>query len=253
MIEPMESALKQAGLTASEIKVYLSLLKNGPQTKTPLVKSAKLSGSKVYEITDKLIEKGLVVLSQKRSAKLFHAVGPEKILNFLDNKKKSIEEAKSGIEQVIPLLNKFCKQNYAEPEIKIYFGWEGFASAYDEELNKANPGSEVLIFGASTGANEPRTERFFVKYGRIAKEKKLRIKVIFNKTARNYVKRIESNLGNIYEKKFLFKKTPAEITIFNGSILITLLKEEPTIIKIRDAQTVESFKEYFRQLWDVAK
>ena len=56
MIRPI---LQRIGLTEGEIKVYLSLLEIGSATSGKVTRSCGISGSKVYEVLDRLNKKGL--------------------------------------------------------------------------------------------------------------------------------------------------------------------------------------------------
>ena len=55
-----ESLLEKIGLTKSEIKVYLALLELGCSATGKIVEKSKASSSKIYEILDRLMQKGLV-------------------------------------------------------------------------------------------------------------------------------------------------------------------------------------------------
>src|SRR3989344_52827 len=52
--------LRACGLTQNESLVYLSLLKVGNATSSKIIKEANISGGKIYETLEKLIQKGLV-------------------------------------------------------------------------------------------------------------------------------------------------------------------------------------------------
>ena len=52
--------LREIGLTDSETKVYLALLELGDSTRGEIVNTAGIAGSKLYEIIDKLQDRGLV-------------------------------------------------------------------------------------------------------------------------------------------------------------------------------------------------
>ena len=52
------SALKEAGLTPGEIKVYIALLKLGPSTTGPIIEKSHVAKSIIYQILDKLTTKG---------------------------------------------------------------------------------------------------------------------------------------------------------------------------------------------------
>src|SRR3989344_7899 len=99
-------ALQKIGLTDSEIKVYLTLLKTGPVTTGVITKETKLHKSRVYECLNRLIEKGLVGFVVKDFAKYFSATHPERLLDYLDERKKQIDAEKEEIRKIIPELLK---------------------------------------------------------------------------------------------------------------------------------------------------
>ena len=68
----MESSLEQLGLSKGEGKVYLALFDLKEGTKYSIAKEAGVSASKVYEILDKLIKKGLVSTILQNQVKHFY-------------------------------------------------------------------------------------------------------------------------------------------------------------------------------------
>ena len=58
-ITKIQLELEQIGFTKSEIKIYLALLKLGSSTTGPIITESKTANSKIYEVLEKLIEKGL--------------------------------------------------------------------------------------------------------------------------------------------------------------------------------------------------
>ena len=52
--------LEKLGLTKGEIKIYFALNELGKATVGPIGEKSKVSKSKIYDILNKLIEKGLV-------------------------------------------------------------------------------------------------------------------------------------------------------------------------------------------------
>ena len=75
--------LEEIGLTKSEIKVYIALIELGPSSKGPIVKKAKITSSKIYEVLDKLTEKGLVSSVLKNNVKHFIASSPTRIKDYM--------------------------------------------------------------------------------------------------------------------------------------------------------------------------
>ena len=56
----IENTLKSVGFTSAEIKVFMALLELGSSTVTQIVEKSGTTSSKIYELLDKLIRKGLV-------------------------------------------------------------------------------------------------------------------------------------------------------------------------------------------------
>ena len=79
--------LTEIGLTKGQAKVYLALISLGQSSTGQIVKEAKVARSKVYEMLDKLIEKGLVNYVIKENTKYFDASNPSQISKYLKEKK----------------------------------------------------------------------------------------------------------------------------------------------------------------------
>ena len=96
--------LEEIGLTKTEIKIYLTLLKLGQSTTTNIVRKAEIHASKVYEFLDKLIQKGLVSYVIKSNKKYFSASEPDFLKEFLREKENKIKEQESEINKILPEL-----------------------------------------------------------------------------------------------------------------------------------------------------
>ena len=96
--------LERIGLTKSEIAVYLALLKLGQTTAGPIVDEARVTRSKIYDILERLKNKGLVSYITKQSTKYFSAADPHTILHYLDEKESEIKEEKSSVLKILPQL-----------------------------------------------------------------------------------------------------------------------------------------------------
>ena len=86
------SILEDIGLSAAEIKVYLTLLELGPSTSGPIIDKSKLQSSVVHRVIKTLIEKGLVTFVKIGKDKQYQATSPENILNYVDLKRKRLAE-----------------------------------------------------------------------------------------------------------------------------------------------------------------
>lgn len=245
-------ALEKIGLTGSEAKVYLALLRLGTTPKGRLLKETRTAHSKIYEVINKLVDKGLCSTVIKNRVKHFSAAPPSRIKDYLSEKREEIAEEEKILGKMLPNLESLQQQTLKETHIEIFTGWKGMGTVYNRCLDNAKKGDEVFIMGAGVGNNEEKFELFFTKYGKIAFRKGIKIKVIFNKNARPYIAKIEKNLRRKYDKRFLFSFTPTELLIFKDITAITIRKKEPVIVLIRDRETADSFEKYFNELWKIA-
>ena len=78
--------LKRIGLTSGEIKIYTALLELGETTRTQLAKKSGISPSKIYDVANRLLEKGIISAVKKNKVIHFSAANPERLNDFLELK-----------------------------------------------------------------------------------------------------------------------------------------------------------------------
>jgi HTH-type transcriptional regulator, sugar sensing transcriptional regulator len=71
--------LQTIGLTKGEAKVYLTLMKTGSTTTGALITSSGVSRSKVYDVLERLKQKGLVTEVIKQNTRYFEGTNPKRI------------------------------------------------------------------------------------------------------------------------------------------------------------------------------
>ncbi len=246
--------LKKLGLTDSETKVYLALLKIGEFTsKGAILKEAKIAPSKVYHVLDKLMNKGLVSTIIKNNVKRFAAAPPTRLKDYLAFKKQELVSEEQVAEELLPRLEGLYKAFREKTTAEIFIGWQGMETVYSTLIAGLRKGETVYVLGASQGADPEKTKRFFLKYGLKAHLKGINVRVIFNENARKYNAEMEKEAKIKFNKKFLFKTTPVEIAVAKDVTAIVMLKTEPLVILIHDKETAESFTTYFEELWKIAK
>lgn len=100
----MKSQLVQLGLTDGEARTYLALLKTGPSTVGPIAKTAHISYSKIYEVLERLLDKGLVSVIKKNNAHQYQAVEPAQLTNYIEQQEQQLQEKKKTITKMLPQL-----------------------------------------------------------------------------------------------------------------------------------------------------
>ena len=102
----MKEKLKQMGLTEGESKTYLSLLKIGSSTVGPIVKDSRISYSKIYDVLNRLLDKGIISYTIREKTKYFQAANPNRLLDYLEKQQNQIKSNKKILKEIIPDLQK---------------------------------------------------------------------------------------------------------------------------------------------------
>jgi len=241
--------LGEIGLNKSEIKVYLSLLKLGSSSTGPIVNDSKTANSKIYEVLEKLIQKGLVSYFTKGGVKYYKAASPKMILEYLNEKTKSIEEQKLKVNELLPNLLQFQEQK-EDKESTIFTGPRGIKTAFTNLVEELNSGEEVHIMGVyEFGEKFLPLALFFQK---IRSHKKIKAKFLINKSAKKIAK--EFRKYPPVEARFMPENmfTPAIFLIYKDKVIINLAKEM-TFFVIKSKSANEAFEQYFQMMWKMAK
>lgn len=226
----MQTALlEEIGLTKGEIAVYLAMLGLGSVTVRPIVDKAKVSYSKIYDILERLINKGLVCFVIKENKRYFEAAPVERIMDYMQDKEKKVHNQKAQLKNLLPELK--LKQQLAQYSsiATIYKGIKGLHTAFYSSIKKTN---EIFMI---EGAKSNTTNTFFKKFAKDAKK----IKVISNNKSENIWKNV----------KYSPQITPATITIFGERVIIIPASKDITLFVIDSKEVADSFKIQFNNLW----
>ena len=244
------SELRNIGLTEGESKVYVELLKLGVSTKTPIAYNANVSSSKVYEILDRLVDKGLVSVMIKNNVKHYQAAPPEKLNDYLKRKKKELKKEEKIIEKLIPDMEKFTK-NQDKFSAKLYSGFEGVKTAMNS-IAEEKRNAEYLAMGIISSKNKV-FNRQWVHWHNKRSRRGHSAKLIFSEENKSdYYKSFEKIPGTKLKRLTLF--TPAAITLFQDHVLIFDYDEDnPSCLVIENKNMFISFKSFFESVWKIAK
>jgi len=243
--------LERIGLTKSEIGVYLALLKLGQTTAGPIVDEARVTRSKIYDILERLKNKGLVSYITKQSTKYFSAADPHTILHYLDEKESEIKEEKSSVLKILPQLLLEQSLSGAKNVAEIFVGIRGMQNAFTQLVQAFDSTEVYYAFGAGSGENTAQMQVFFSRLHHERLKKKVRTKIIFTESSRGVFRSQEKSL--FVQAKYVANTTPAAINIYKNYVVIAILNKEPITILINNQETADSFREYFNVMWNVAK
>lgn len=241
-------SLKAIGLTNSETKVYLALLELGSVTKGPIVDKSGVASSKIYELLEKLIQKGLVSYVIKAGTKYFEAAAPSRILDYLKEKKHELKKQEHNIESFIPELELKRSMAKNESETQVFRGMKGAATSFDDILKELKAGDEYYVLGISKFT--PHFERFVVNFHRKRAKLGIKCRIIINELAKDTGKKLSPiALTKIkYLKKELF--TPVVFIIYKNTTLISVGLDE-IFIQVKSENLAKGLKSYADYMWSI--
>jgi sugar-specific transcriptional regulator TrmB len=239
--------LLKAGLTEGEAKVYLALSELGSSTVGPVVKKSKVSASNIYDILNRLIEKGIVSFVVKSKTKYYQAATPKNLLSYLENREKEIKYQREEMEKILPNLEKL-QEKHIKQEAEVFLGKRGLKTAYEKMLGKAEKNDTIFF---SYLYDEEYAEEADLFYNSIQElSKKVKVIGIANK---EYKKSWFAKKAKFLNTKFVDYPIPGNIDVFKDMVLIVSWKPEVVGILIKSESIAEGFKNYINNVWKKAK
>jgi len=246
--------LKRIGLTDGEVKIYDALLELGQTTRAKLVKRSGVSPSKIYDVINRLSEKGLVSSVKIHGITHFSAANPERLTDFLEQKESEIDKDKRLINELLPSLLARYRETEEETDVEVYYGWGGLKTVFIDLENSMSKGDESLVFGASVGKNPEQADIFFNKHQQRVEKRGYRVRIIFNEDMRQRKHRYSYYIGHkLHRIRFLHTNTFTELYVYKDSVLFLILSGKPMAIRVKNGEIVDSFRKFFETMWKEAK
>lgn len=115
-----QDSLREIGLNDKEIKVYLTLLKNGRMTPAALAKLSKINRPTVYNIAKSLLSKGIIAEDLGGKTLYLTPLPPESLNQIIDKPKRELEDKEKVVKKLIGELSLVtAEKNYQVPKIRF--------------------------------------------------------------------------------------------------------------------------------------
>lgn len=248
----MDTALKNIGLTNGEIRVYLALIKLGPSTSGPIVDKSGVSSSKIYNILERLIKKGIVSYTVKEKTRFYQAEDPIKIKDYVNKKEEEFQQQKVDIEKLIPQLQ-LQQSEKNKSEVQIYKGFRGVQTITDHIYLKLKKGDTWYNIGVPS-YQEEKYHAYWHKDHLKRIKCGIKCKMLFNiGTPQKIIKNRNSYKDCDARYMPIPIETPSWILIYKDVSVIILPGDEPMAIEIMNNKIADSFKQYFDAFWKLTK
>jgi len=231
--------LENIGLSPREIDIYLALLRSGSVPVSRIAKDTGLHRTNIYDTLERLREKGLVSFIALKDVKYFKAADPSRILEYLEEKKESVQK-------IMPELTKLSSLPKDETNVDIFKGREGIKTVWND-IQKT--GKDMIWIGA-----EAKFEEIMPEYA------KRMIKSCDAKglKERAILKREEA--GNVtpfrkHDYRYLPKnyKVPTFFIVYGNKVAIFVWTLPYFVILIDNKDISDTYRDYFEFMWKFAK
>lgn len=245
--------LEKIGLNKNEAIVYIELSRLGQASAGELIKKTGFHRNIVYDNLEKLIDKGLASFITEGKRKIFQITSPEMLTEFLDKEQESLDEKKKTAEKIRAQIKKQFDTAREKQESVILRGVKG-VKLISKDVFETN--QDYVSFGAPAISNEIMGKDFWMGVARRLKEKKLRVKLLFNESLRDWGEQMKKELGyTSKELKYLDYPTEpiTQTTVYGTKVAIGVWTQKPIITLIDNAEVANSYREFFNVLWSQAK
>lgn len=246
-------ALQNIGLTDGEIRVYLALIKLGPSTSGPITDVSGVSSSKIYNILERLMKKGIVSYIIKEKTRRYQAEDPIKIKEYVEKREVELKEQKEAIEKLVPLLQSQQQSVKSKSEVQIYKGFGGIQTITDHIYLRLRKGDAWFNIGVPSHQKE-KYHAYWHKDHLKRIRHGIKCKMLFN--IRTPKKTLEDrNSYKDCDARYMPipVATPSWILIYKDVSVIILPSDDPMAIEITNQQISDSFRQYFEAFWEMTK
>ena len=235
--------LRKIGLSEGEIKVYSALLDLGISPLNKVHEKTGIERRNIYDILNKLIERGLITYSVENKKRVFQISHPNKIIGYIEEKKHNLDETEKEIIKEIPSLTE--KFNFKRPLInaEIYRGNEGVKAVWEDMLNYK------AVYWIGSGRYVPKMlPHFFANWNKRRIELKVKWYNLLRYELRREIKPMPLEYVKFLPKEF--SGNPTVIGVYGDKVVNFLFGDYFFAFLIENKDLAENYRLYHKYLWD---
>ncbi len=238
--------LEELGLSQGQISVYTAVLELGISTLNSIQEKTGIERRNIYDILNKLIEKGLIAYTVEKGKKTYQCTHPNKILEEIKKKEKNLQELERTLPDIKDLFT------LAKPDIRaeVYRGNEAIKSLLNETLEH----SETFWMGGNSGVEKTNLKQWFHHW----MERRVELKRVMHDLV-SYGTHLEGLAPQAVKehKKSLYRYcelpknfyTPMVVLIFGNKVAQILWSKQSFAFVIESKEIKDSFMKYFNYFW----
>ena len=242
------SELKELDLTKGQIKVYQAILKIGTARISKIQEKTGLERRAIYDILNKLIEKGLISYVEEKGSRKYQCTHPRHLKELISNKQKTLEKLNKKIPQITDLFQ------FSKPDIRaeVYRGNDAMKAL----LNEALEHDATYWIGGNSGV-ETCSEEMRMWFKRWTKKRVKLKKFMYDLVDKGTSledfppKDIKKHKKNFYKYCSLPKdlKSPMVMIMFGNKVIQVLWGKQSFAFVLESKEIHEAFMKYFNYFW----
>lgn len=241
--------LRQFGLNDKEIQVYLSLIASGPAPARIIASQAKVNRGTTYDILKKLVDLGLVSTYEhyhsEDKRQYFAAEPPQKLLDAVENKKRSLENLKVQMERGLPELESMYEKSGSRPVVKYYEGNQGVKTILQDVIATFEDEEEKHYYVYSSSNVREYLRKAYPQFNDERIKNGISVKAIAIGKG--------GELVGLDERKWLSEQdsSPTYVLIYSGKVAMVSVDaaDIPVGVIIEDQGLYQTQKMVFEALW----
>jgi hypothetical protein len=179
--------------------------------------------------------------------KNYKAVGPESLLNYIENKKKNLT-------QIIPYLYEKQNKSKENNDTEIFLGKKAIFSMLNNLIANGEKGEEYLSFTLVEPHMEEDVIRFYLQYNLRRNELKLDVKVLGNRKVKKiFDEHYTKNLIKKAHVRYSSFNLPQGLIIFQNKVVFLNWQDEPFAVKITNTLMSKQYRDFFLEIYEKAK
>ena len=239
--------LTHLGLSDGQISVYTALLEIGETSIGKIQEKTGIERRNIYDILNKLIERGFVTYMLEKKVKVFKLAPPQKIQLEINQKMKELETLTSKIPEIAHLFNSTKSKITAE----VFRGDNAIKSLFTEMLDY-----DTYWIGGNSGVEKytKHLNLFFKQWMNKRVENK---KIMYDLV--DYGIQLEGldPKHKSKHKKQLYKycelpkdlSSPMVIVMYGNKVVQLIWSEQPFAFVLDSKEIHESYMKYFNYFW----
>jgi sugar-specific transcriptional regulator TrmB len=237
------SLLEKLGLTSSQAKTYIALIKAGSLTPPQLAIRIKESRTAAYMALGKLEEIGLAKRVESAKKQTFAPANPSALQKFIAKRREEVARAEDQYHEAMPNLLSYYFTHRPEPGVRFFQGEDGLEKIYEDHLR-----TREFVYVLRTPADDGHFGQLLYRYMDKRSQMGIHSEILGpgRLSAIEYSRKNDARLkrtSSWYPVEAY--KAPVEISIYGNKVSYISFGKEAIGMIIESPQIAEAMREVY--------